>query len=60
MGYIQLEVSHSSSYFSAYDILVSVFKGYEPNTIAVLAEDIAAVCGVLIAGTGIGLSAYTG
>ncbi|KAL5271571.1 hypothetical protein ACHWQZ_G002008 [Mnemiopsis leidyi] len=37
-----------------------IFKGYEPNTIAVLAEDIAAVCGVLIAGTGIGLSAYTG
>ena len=39
---------------------VSVFKGYEPNTIAVLAEDIAAVAGVVIAGTGIGLSAYTG
>jgi len=37
-----------------------IFKGYEPNTIAVLAEDIAAVLGVIIAGTGIGLSAYTG
>ena len=39
---------------------VSVFKGYEPNTIAVLAEDIAATLGVVIAGTSIGLSAYTG
>jgi len=39
---------------------VSVFKGYEPNTIAVVAEDIAATLGVVIAVTSIGLSAYTG
>eukprot|EP00116_Pleurobrachia_bachei_P007874 sb/3468136/ len=37
-----------------------ILRGHEPNTIAVLAEDIAATVGVLIAGVGIGLSAYTG
>ncbi|XP_063689606.1 proton-coupled zinc antiporter SLC30A9, mitochondrial-like isoform X2 [Bolinopsis microptera] len=35
-----------------------IFKGYEPNTIAVLAEDIAATLGVVIAGTSIGNPMY--
>ena len=35
-------------------------KGDEPNTIAVLAEDIAAVSGIFIAAAGLSLSVITG
>eukprot|EP00474_Spongospora_subterranea_P009037 CRZ09495.1 hypothetical protein [Spongospora subterranea] len=35
-------------------------RGPDPNTVAVVAEDAAAVCGILIAGSCIGLTHYTG
>ena len=40
--------------------LPAVIHGNEPNTSAILAEDCAAVGGIFIAGTALGLSIYTG